>query len=124
MISIQTLLSVKDNTGIKKVQCIKIFKGLTASIGDIILISVKKLKFFNTQKKIKIKKGNILKAIIIQTKYPCKNTIGNYIRFDQNCVLLLNNQGNLIGNRIFSPITTHFRKKKNVKILTLASRVL
>lgn len=123
MIHIQTKLKIKDNTGVKKGQCIKIYKRKTGSIGDTILISVKSLRL-KKNKKIKILKGDLLKALIIQTKYSIKNTIGNFIRFDENCIILLNNQNKPIGTRILGPITSEFRKKKNFKILSLSSNIL
>ena len=123
MIQIQTKLKIKDNTGVKKGQCIKTFQGSFASIGDIILISVKSLRL-NKKKKKKINKGDILKALIIQTKYSVQNTIGNYIRFDENCIIILNNNNQPLGTRILGPITSEFRKKKNMKIISLASNIL
>lgn len=123
MIHIQTILKIKDNTGVKKGQCIKIYKRATGAIGDTILISVKSLRL-NQKKKIKIAKGDLLKALIIQTKYSSKNTIGNFIRFDENCAVVLNSQNKLIGTRILGPITSEFRKKKNFKILSLSSNIL
>nr|YP_008475365.1 ribosomal protein L14 [Achlya hypogyna]AGS55490.1 ribosomal protein L14 [Achlya hypogyna] len=123
MIHIQTKLKIKDNTGVKIGQCIKIYKKVTGTIGDTILISVKNLRL-NKKKKIKIIKGDLLKALIIQTKYSVKNTTGNYIKFDNNCAVILNNQNKLMGTRILGPITSEFRKKKQFKILSLASNIL
>jgi large subunit ribosomal protein L14 len=123
MIHIQTKLNIKDNTGVKIGQCIKIYKRATGSIGDIILISVKNLRL-NKKKKIKIIKGDLLKALIIQTKYSTKNTIGNYIKFDNNSAVIINNQNKLMGTRILGPITSEFKKKKKFKILSLSSNIL
>lgn len=123
MIHIETKLKIKDNTGVKIGQCIKIYKKKTGTIGDLILISVKNLRL-NKKKKIKINKGDLLKALIIQTKYSVKNTIGNYIKFDNNCAIILNNQNKLMGTRILGPITSEFRKKKQFKILSLSSNIL
>nr|YP_008475391.1 ribosomal protein L14 [Thraustotheca clavata]AGS55530.1 ribosomal protein L14 [Thraustotheca clavata] len=123
MIHIQTKLKIKDNTGVKTGQCLKIYKKAYGKIGDTILISVKSLRL-NKKKKIKIVKGDLLKALIIQTKYSVKNTIGNYIKFDNNCVIILNNQNKLMGTRILGPITSEFRKKKQFKIISLASNIL
>lgn len=123
MIHLETKLKIKDNTGVKIGQCIKIYKKKTGTIGDLILISVKSLRL-NKKKKIKINKGDLLKALIIQTKYSVKNTIGNYIKFDNNCVVILNNQNKLMGTRILGPITSEFRKKKQFKILSLSSYIL
>lgn len=123
MIQIQSKLFINDNSGINIGQCIKIYKKKTGIIGDIILISIKKLRL-NSKKKTKIMKGDLLKAIIIYTKYQRKNTIGNYIKFDKNSIIILNNQNKPLGTRIFGPITSHFRKKKNFKILSLSSSIL
>jgi len=123
MIHLETKLKIKDNTGVKIGQCIKIYKKKTGTIGDLILISVKSLRL-NKKKKIKINKGDLLKALIIQTKYPVKNIAGNYINFDNNCVVILNNQNKLMGTRILGPITSEFRKKKQFKILSLSSYIL
>nr|YP_009327256.1 ribosomal protein L14 [Aphanomyces invadans]AOQ30675.1 ribosomal protein L14 [Aphanomyces invadans] len=123
MIYLETKLKIKDNTGVKIGQCIKIYKKKKGTIGDLILISVKSLRL-NKKKKIKINKGDLLKALIIQTKYPIKNTVGNYIKFDNNCAIILNNQNKLMGTRILGPITSEFRKKKQFKILSLSSNIL
>ncbi len=123
MIQIQSKLKINDNTGIKIGQCIKIYKKKTGQIGDTILISVKKLRL-NQKKKIKIVKGDLFKAFIVHTKYTKKSTIGNMIRFDQNCIIILNNQNKPLGTRIFGPITSEFRKQKNFKILSLSSNIL
>jgi large subunit ribosomal protein L14 len=123
MIHIQTKLKIKDNTGVKIGQCIKIYKKKTGTIGDVILISVKNLRL-NKKKKNKIIKGDLLKALIIQTKYNVKNTINNYIKFDNNSAIILNNQNKLMGTRILGPITSEFKKKKQFKILSLASNIL
>lgn len=123
MIQIQTRLKVNDNTGIKYGQCIQVYKKKNAKIGDLILISIKKLRY-NQKKKIKISKGDMYKALVIHTKFFKKSTIGNLIKFDQNGVIILNNQNKPLGTRIFGPITSEFRKKKNFKILSLSSNIL
>ncbi len=99
MIHIQTKLKINDNTGIKLGQCIKIYKRKTGSIGDTILISAKKLRL-NQKKKIKILKGDLFKALIVHTAYNKKSTIGNMIKFDKNCIVILNNQNKPLGTRI------------------------
>nr|AZL93009.1 ribosomal protein L14 [Peronospora effusa]AZL93019.1 ribosomal protein L14 [Peronospora effusa] len=123
MIQIQTKLTINDNSGIKIGQCIKIYKKKVGKIGDIILISAKKLRL-NQKKKIKIVKGDLFKALIIHTKYPKRCTIGNLLKFDKNCIIILNNQNKPLGTRIFGPITSEFRKQKHFKILSLASNIL
>lgn len=123
MIQIQTKLIINDNSGIKIGQCIKIYQKKVGKIGDTILISVKKLRL-NKKKKIKIIKGDLFKALVINTKYQKRSTIGNIIKFDKNCIIILNNQNKPLGTRIFGPITSEFRKKKYFKILSLASNIL
>lgn len=123
MIHIQTKLNVNDNSGIKLTQCLKIYKKKTGKIGDVILISIKNLKL-NNKKKLKISKGDLLKAIIIYTKYKNKNTIGNFIKFDINSIVILNNQNRPLGTRIFGPITSFFRKKKKFKIISLSNQII
>ena len=122
MIHIQTKLNVNDNSGIKLAQCLKIYKKKTGKIGDIILISIKNLKTNSSKKKLL--KGDLLKAVIIYTKYKNKNTIGNLIKFDINSIIILNNQNKPLGTRIFGPITSTFRKLKNFKILSIANNII
>ena len=123
MIQIQTKLKINDNSGIKIGQCLKIYKKRVGQIGDIVLISAKKVRL-NKKKKIKITKGDLFKALIIHTKYQKKSTIGNLIKFDKNSIIILNNQNKPLGTRIFGPVTSEFRKQKNFKILSLASNIL
>jgi large subunit ribosomal protein L14 len=123
MIQIQTKLKINDNSGIKLGQCIKIYKSKVGKIGDKILISAKKLRL-NQKKKIKIRKGDLFKALIVHTSYQKKSTIGNMIKFDKNCIIILNNQNKPLGTRIFGPITSEFRKQKNFKVLSLSSNIL
>ena len=123
MIQIQTKLKINDNSGIKIGQCIKIYKKKIGKIGDTVLISAKKLRL-TKKKKIKIIKGDLFKALIVHTRYQNINTIGNLIKFDKNCIIILNNQNKPLGTRIFGPITSEFRKQKNFKILSLASNIL
>jgi large subunit ribosomal protein L14 len=123
MIQIQTKLKINDNSGIKIGQCIKIYKRKVGKIGDKILVSAKKLRL-NQKKKVKIRKGDLFKALIVHTKYQKKSTIGNIIKFDKNCIIILNNQNKPLGTRIFGPITSEFRKQKNFKILSLSSNIL
>jgi large subunit ribosomal protein L14 len=122
MIQKKTKVKINDNSGIKIGQCIKIYKKSFGIIGDKILISVKKLHL--SKQNIKIKKGNLFKAYIIQTKYNKKTTIQNIIKFDNNCIIILNNQNKPIGTRIFGPITSEFRKNKEFKILSLSSNII
>ena len=123
MINKQTLLKINDNTGAKKAKCIKIYKNKTGKIGTTILISIKSIRI-NKNKKIKIKKGDKVKALIMHTRFFNKNTLGNRIKFDNNNIILLDNQEKPLGTRIFGPITSEFRKSKKLKILSLASNIL
>lgn len=121
MIQTETLLKVVDNTGAKKVKCIKVYKGKSASMGDIILISVRMVK---SKYKTKVKKGLISKALIIRTKFKKKNLRNNYISFNENSIILLNNQKVPMGTRILGPVPLELRNQKNLKILSLASNIL
>lgn len=126
MIQKGTQIKINDNSGIKLGNCIKVYKKNNGTIGDKILISVRKLRL--TKKKIikinKIKKGDLFKAFIVHSVYKKKNTINNMIKFDLNCVIILNNQNKPIGTRVFGPITSKFREKKNFKLISLASKIL
>jgi large subunit ribosomal protein L14 len=122
MIQMQTKLKINDNSGIKIGQCIKVYNKKIGKIGDLILLSAKTLR--SKQKKTKLIKGDLFKALIIHTKYNEKNTIGNRIQFDKNCVIIINNQKEPLGTRIFGPITSKFRKQKKFKILSLSSNIL
>ena len=122
MIQKQTKIKINDNSSIKIGQCIKVYQKKSGKISNLILLSVKTLR--SNQKTNKMTQGTLLKALIIHTKYNEKNTIGNKIHFDQNCVIILNNQKEPLGSRIFGPITSIFRKQKNFKLLSLASNIL
>lgn len=121
MIQEQTILNVADNSGAKYVMCIKVLGGSRrryANIGDIIKISIK-----DSLKNSKVKKGDILKAVIVRTKKGIKRIDGSLIRFDKNACVLLNNNEQPIGTRIFGPITRELRVDKFMKIISLASEV-
>lgn len=123
MIQIQTKLIIIDNTEAKQAQCIKVYTGKTANIGDTILISVKKTRS-HTNSKIKIKKGEVFKGLVINTKYKRKKKLFNEsILFDNNTVILLNNQNKPIGTRILGPISEQLRKLKQFKLISLASAI-
>jgi large subunit ribosomal protein L14 len=121
MIKVQTKLKIIDNSGVKSGQVIKIYKGQSGQIGDIILISVKYVK---SKTKLKISKGNIYKALIIRTKYKKKDLIGNQISFDENSAILLNKQNLPIASRILGPVPVQLRKNKQFKILSIASTII
>jgi large subunit ribosomal protein L14 len=122
MIQMQTNLQVADNSGARRVQCIKVLGGSkrrTASIGDIIVVSVKE-----AIPRGKVTKGSVHKAVIVRTaKGICRND-GSKICFDDNAAVLLNNQGEPIGTRIFGPVTRELRGKNFMKIISLAPEVL
>ncbi|MEW6118201.1 MAG: 50S ribosomal protein L14 [Nitrospirota bacterium] len=121
---IQTLsrLDVADNSGAKKVMCIRVMGGSNkryARVGDIIMVSVKEAIPDGN-----IKKGAVSKAVVVRTKKETKRPDGSYIRFDQNAVVLLNNQLEPIGTRIFGPVARELRWKEFMKIISLAPEVL
>ena len=122
MIQMQTKLDVADNSGARKIQCIKVLGGSKrrfASIGDIIIVSIK-----DAIPRGKVKKGEVLKAIIVRTKKEFKRIDGTTIRFDKNAAVLLQIQEEPIATRIFGPVTRELRTKKFMKIISLAPEVL
>lgn len=122
MIRAQTNLDVADNSGARRVECIKVLGGTrrkTASVGDVIVVSVK-----DAIPRGKVKKGDILKAVIVRTAFPVRRPDGSAIRFDRNAAVLINNQGEPIGTRIFGPVTRELRAKRYMKIISLAPEVL
>ena len=122
MIQMQTKLDVADNSGAKQVQCIKVLGGSkrrTASVGDIIVVSVKE-----AIPRGKVKKGEVLKAVIVRTKKEIRRHDGTAIRFDTNAAVLVNANGEPLGTRIFGPVTRELRAKKYMKIISLAPEVL
>ena len=122
MIQMQTNLDVADNSGAKKVQCIKVLGGAKrkyASVGDVIVVSVK-----DAIPRGRVKKGDVLKAVIVRTAKGILRNDGTAIRFDGNAAVLINNQGEPIGTRIFGPITRELRAKNHMKIISLAPEVL
>ena len=122
MIQMQTKLDVADNSGAKQVQCIKVLGGSkrrTASIGDIIVVSVKE-----AIPRGKVKKGEVLKAVIVRTKKEIRRNDGSAIRFDTNAAVLVNANGEPLGTRIFGPIAREIRDKEFKKIVSLAPEVI
>jgi len=122
MIQAETKLTVADNSGAKVLYCIKVLGGSKiryASIGDIIVVSVKEA-IPNT----KVKKGDVLKAIVVRTKKEIRRADGSYIRFDDNSAVLINQQKEPIGTRIFGPVARELRAKNYMKIISLAPEVL
>ena len=122
MIQMQSNLYVADNSGAKKIQCIKVLGGSKrrfASIGDVIVITVK-----DAIPRGKVKKGEIHKAVIVRTAKEISRSDGSSIRFDKNSAVLINNTGEPLGTRIFGPVTRELRSKKYMKIISLAPEVL
>jgi large subunit ribosomal protein L14 len=122
MIQMQTTLDVADNSGARKVQCIKVLGGSgrkVASIGDIIVVSVKE-----AIPRGRVKKGDVRRAVIVRTAKEIRRSDGTAIRFDRNAAVLLNRQHEPIGTRIFGPVTRELRAKKFMKIISLAPEVL
>lgn len=122
MIVFQTNLKVADNSGAKRVQCIKILGGSkrrSATVGDIIVVSVKE-----ALPNRKVKKGEVQRALIVRTKQGITRETGEKIKFDSNAVVLLNNQNMPIGTRIFGPVTKELRQKNMLRVISLASHVI
>jgi large subunit ribosomal protein L14 len=122
MIQMRTVLDVADNSGARKVQCIKVLGGSKrryASIGDIIVVSVKE-----AIPNAKVKKGEVTRAVVVRTAKELGRSDGSYIRFDTNSAVLIDNQKEPIGTRIFGPVARELRAKKFMKIISLAPEVL
>ena len=122
MIIAETKLNVADNSGAKLVQCIKVLGGSkrrSASIGDLIVVSVKE-----AIPNGKVKKGSVHKAIIVRTKYSIHRNDGSKVKFDNNAAVIIDEKGEPIGTRIFGPVTRELRTKGQTKIISLAPEVL
>ena len=122
MIQVQTELMVADNTGAKRVECIKVLGGSKrryASIGDTIVVTVK-----DAMPSGNIKKGTVAKAVVVRTRKEIRRPDGSYIRFDDNACVLLNPTGEMRGTRIFGPVSRELRDKQFMKIVSLAPEVL
>jgi large subunit ribosomal protein L14 len=122
MIQVESHLEVADNSGARRVQCIKVLGGSRrrfASVGDIIVVSVKE-----AIPRGRVKKGEVTKAVIVRTAKEIRRADGSAIRFDRNAAVLINKDGEPIGTRIFGPVTRELRAKKFMKIVSLAPEVL
>jgi large subunit ribosomal protein L14 len=122
MIQTETVLDVADNSGARRVLCIKVLGGSRrkyASLGDVIVVSVKE-----ASPNSKVKKGDVMKAVIVRTAKEVGRPDGSYIKFDTNSAVLLDNQREPIGTRIFGPVARELRAKQFMKILSLAPEVL
>lgn len=122
MIQMQTSLDVADNSGARRVQCIKVLGGSkrkTAGVGDVIVVSVKE-----AIPRGRVKKGDIHRAVIVRTAKEIRRQDGSAIRFDSNAAVLINKQNEPIGTRIFGPVTRELRARRFMKIVSLAPEVL
>jgi large subunit ribosomal protein L14 len=122
MIQVETNLDVADNSGAKRVQCIRVLGGSRrkyASVGDIIVVSVK-----DAIPRGRVKKGEVLRAVVVRTAKDIRRPDGSVIRFDRNAAVLINKQGEPVGTRIFGPVTRELRSKGYMKIISLAPEVL
>ncbi len=122
MIQMQTILDAADNSGAKKLYCIKVLGGSRkryAYLGDIIIVSVKE-----ALPNSKVKKGDVMRAVVVRTAKEARRADGTYVKFDTNSAVLINNQGEPIGTRIFGPVARELRRKKFMKIISLAPEVL
>ena len=122
MIQQQTYLNVADNTGAKQLMCIRVLGGTGrryANIGDVVVASVKKAASGGT-----VKKGDVVKAVIVRTAFGVRRADGTYIRFDENAAVLIGDDKNPKGTRIFGPVARELRERDYVKILSLAPEVL
>ncbi len=122
MIQAETNLDVADNSGARRVQCIKVLGGSKrkyASVGDVIVVSVK-----DAIPRGRVKKGDVMQAVVVRTAKDIRRTDGTSIRFDSNAAVLINKQGEPVGTRIFGPVTRELRAKRYMKIISLAPEVL
>ena len=122
MIQLRTVLDVADNSGAKKIQCIKVLGGSRrryASIGDIIVATVREADPRGT-----VKKGEVRKAVVVRTRKEIRRPNGSYIKFDVNSAVLINDNREPLGTRIFGPVARELRAKKFMRILSLAPEVL
>ncbi len=122
MIQMQTNLDVADNSGARRVMCIKVLGGSKrkyASVGDIIVVSVKE-----AIPRGRVKKGDVMKAVVVRTAKDIRRADGTVIRFDGNAAVIVNNNSEPVGTRIFGPVPRELRAKKHMKIISLAPEVL
>jgi large subunit ribosomal protein L14 len=122
MIQMESTLDVADNSGARKVQCIKVLGGSKrryATIGDTIVVAVQ-----DAMPRGRVKKGQVMKAVVVRTAKGVRRADGSLIRFDRNAAVLINPQGEPVGTRIFGPVTRELRNKNHMKIVSLAPEVL
>ena len=122
MIQMRSRLEVADNSGARSVMCVKVLGGSqrkTASIGDVIVVSVKE-----AIPRGRVKKGDVHRAVIVRTRFAVRRADGSFVRFDRNAAVLISKEGEPIGTRIFGPVTRELRSKGYMKIISLAPEVL
>ena len=122
MIQTESYLDIADNSGAKRVQCIKVIGGSRrryAGLGDVIVVSIKE-----AIPRGRVKKGEVHRAVVVRTSFPLRRVDGSAIRFDRNAAVLISKQDEPIGTRIFGPVTRELRGKKFMKIISLAPEVL
>ena len=122
MIQMRTVLEVADNSGAKRVQCVKVLGGSRrryAMLGDVIVVSIKE-----ALPGTKVKKGDVARAVVVRMKHQTPRADGTYIRFDENSAVLVSKEHEPIGTRIFGPVARELRAKKFMKIISLAPEVL
>ncbi len=122
MIQAQTILDVADNSGARRVMCFRVLGGSRrryAYVGDIVICAVK-----DALPGAQVKKGEVVKAVVVRTRKEIRRKDGSYIRFDENAAVLINNQGNPRGTRIFGPVARELRDRNYMKIVSLALEVL
>jgi large subunit ribosomal protein L14 len=122
MIQVQTQMTVADNSGAKQVSCIRVLGGTRrryAGVGDIVIVAVKEALPHS-----KVKKGDVMRAVVVRTVKETRRPDGSYIKFDDNSAVLINPQGDPIGTRIFGPVARELRAKRFMKIISLAPEVL
>ena len=122
MIQMQTTLAAADNSGAKELMCIKVLGGSKrryATVGDVIVVSIKE-----AIPRGKVKKGDVMKAVVVRVRKDIRRPDGSVIRFDRNAAVLINNQSEPVGTRIFGPVPRELRAKNHMKIISLAPEVL
>ncbi len=122
MIQVESVLDVADNSGARKVKCVKVIGGSKreyATVGDIIVVSVK-----DAVPNSKVKKGQVVRAVIVRTTKEVRRKDGSYIRFDKNSAVLINKDNEPVGSRIFGPVARELRARSFMKIISLAPEVL
>ena len=118
MIQSRTMLTIVDNTGAKRAQCLKVIKKKQAQVGDLVIVSLKKLKFAQSQK-LKLKKGQVCKALILRTRTFLRRNNGTRLQFSEHAAVLLTNQNKYLGSRILGPSARELRKSKHLKLVSM-----